>query len=298
MPNHPNTVFVHGAGQQEDAILLKRRLDGMVFGGPQGDRTRLGYYSDVLHGPSPKAPGLERAATDPIKVAADPRATRAKIVAAIVMRQRTGFEKAEDPRRAALVDALLTRADEVAAAEPDATYGGGGLEGRRYPDVGFRIVVGILARDVVKYFFDGYGGECRERVRAALRESRDPVMVIAHSLGTIITFDVLSEREFASRNIVHLVTLGSPLGIENVQDELRERAGQPHPIPAGVHRWSNLADALDPVASNQKLAGEFEPNADGFSVVDDLTIDNKGFLNHALTGYLVISAVREAIAVA
>lgn len=293
---YASTVYVHGAGQQEEATLLKRRLDGAIFGGPQGDRTHLGYYSDILHGPSKPSGGLERLpGADPLALAANPRTSLPDLANAIAGRRPGGLERAGDDRRVRLAEALLARADAVAEEEPKLVYSG--LEGRRFPDVGFRIVVGILARDVIRYLFEDIDDDVRAPVRAALRAARDPVLVIAHSLGTIVTFDVLSEPAFANRDIVRLVTLGCPLGIENVQDELRDRAGQPHPIPPALKSWHNLADKRDPVASGQELAGEFDPNTYAFRVTDDLSVRNERFLHHDLTGYLALDPVRRAIGV-
>jgi hypothetical protein len=291
-----NTVYVHGAGKQEDPILWKRRIDGLIFGGPQGDKTHLGYYSDVLHGRSAPATGLERRRVDAgLEVAADPLASRADVVAAIAPSAAGPLERAGDERRARLVDALIAQADEVAAREADVAYGG--LEGKRFPDIGFRIVVGILARDVIQYLFDGEEEAVREPIREAIRAAADPVLIIAHSLGTIVTFDVLSEPEFANREVVRLVTLGCPLGIENVQDELVNGVGQPNRIPAPIQSWLNLADKDDPVATGQFLEPEFDPNGYGFRIIDDLTVKNAGFVHHELTGYLAIDAVRTAIGV-
>ena len=288
-----DTVYVHGAGQQEHPTLLKRRLDGAIFGSAQGERTHLGYYSDILHGTSPMPGGLEALTpVDPVQKAADPTVSRAELVEALAGKPALGGLEGIN-RPALLAEALLDRADTVAVAEaaarPDA------LEGKRFPDLGFRIVVGILAEDVIKYLFKGYAERVREPVRAALRAARDPVRVVAHSLGTIVVFDVLSEPEFVTRNVVRLVTVGSPLGIENVQDELCNHGGEPHLIPGPVGSWSNLADDDDPVASGQAIAAEFDPNQHGFRIADNLSVENRGFLHHELTGYLKLGPVLDAI---
>jgi len=285
------TVYVHGAGQQEHPLLLKRRLDGLIFGAAQGDRAVVGYYSHILHGLPADPVALEGARPDPIAIAANSSATQADVVAAIAGSTSGGLESSN--RRVAMAHAFVERADEVAAAETGPQRA---LEGVRFPDRGFRIVVAIVARDVIKYLFDGYGEACRDQVRAAIRGASDPTLVVAHSLGSVVTFDVLSERDFSGRE-VYLVTLGSPLGIENVQDELRGPGGPPHPIPGPVRSWANLADDGDPVAIRQVLAPEYRQNTYAFDIVDDLTVDNSGFLNHELTGYLVIDAVRRAIRV-
>jgi len=53
-----------------------------------------------------------------------------------------------------------------------------------------------------------------ERLRAARRWRRQ-VMLIAHSMGSIIAYDVLREagQTLPRLRLAHLVTLGSPLGL-------------------------------------------------------------------------------------
>ena len=62
--------------------------------------------------------------------------------------------------------------------------------------------------------------ELRERLRQAVLNNKDRrIMVIAHSMGTIIAYDVLRAlgREDSSLAIDHFVTIGSPLGLPHVK---------------------------------------------------------------------------------
>ena len=61
----------------------------------------------------------------------------------------------------------------------------------------------------------------RAPLRALLRAERGEVVLVAHSLGTVVAYDVLHELGAAAR-VRRFVTLGSPLGIEEVQDHLRQ----------------------------------------------------------------------------
>ena len=45
----PRIVYIHGAGPQEHRAILKRRLDELLFGGNQGERSIMAYYSDILN---------------------------------------------------------------------------------------------------------------------------------------------------------------------------------------------------------------------------------------------------------
>ena len=113
----------------------------------------------------------------------------------------------------------------------------------------------------------------------------------AIALGTIITYDVLSEAAFADFDIPLLITLGCPLGIENVQKRLRNGKGRPNPTPRAARAWTNFGDRFDPVAIERTLRDEFSP-AD---FVRDESVNNPARNNHDLTGYLSIPLVRTAI---
>ena len=76
----------------------------------------------------------------------------------------------------------------------------------------------------------------------------DTRVVVAHSLGSVVAYEALSAHP--GWPVTTLVTLGSPLGIRNlIFDRLH-----PAPIdgqgvwPAGIVRWSNVADRGDVVA--------------------------------------------------
>lgn len=68
-------------------------------------------------------------------------------------------------------------------------------------------------------------------------------MVIAHSMGTIISYDVLREigREHPGMTVEHYVTIGSPLGLPHVKKKISEENRLVR-TPSIVRRWSNLAD--------------------------------------------------------
>jgi hypothetical protein len=115
-------------------------------------------------------------------------------------------------------------------------------------------------------------------------------VVIAHSLGTVIAYDVLSEPGFAGRTVPLLVTLGSPLGYTEIQDVITK----PLRLPAPVQLWANFADPLDVVALDTSLADEFQ----GAPRIIDARVDNPSPNNHAACGYLAASRVRSTVTAA
>ena len=125
----------------------------------------------------------------------------------------------------------------------------------------------------------------------------DRVMLIAHSMGTIIAYDVL-------RNLGHpdtgfrleqFVTIGSPLGIAAVKARIhseRSYADVPVRTPSVVQeKWVNYADPADIVAVDPTLRGDYGPNAAGIQVKDDLIQNDYTALDgerkpHKSFGYL------------
>ena len=133
-----------------------------------------------------------------------------------------------------------------------------------------------LIPDADAYFFTDKRQPIRDRLRQALNAVVGPVVVVGHSLGTVIAYDVLSEAEFAASVVPLLVTLGSPLGYTEIQDVVT----RPLRLPAPVQLWVNFADPLDLVALDTNLADEFQ----GAPRIIDALVDNPSPNNHAACG--------------
>ena len=99
------------------------------------------------------------------------------------------------------------------------------------------------------------------------RYRRDRVILVAHSMGTIIAHDVLASPRYGL-SVDSLVTIGSPLGLPPIMRRLQQydSAGGAGVCrtPEGVRsRWINLSDLEDQVAFNYDLADDFAPNSRG-----------------------------------
>jgi hypothetical protein len=229
-----------------------------------------------------------------------PKAAAAAIVAATLAspaRRRPGLAAAPAPAPSAnfaeaqrLVEQLYRRADRIASRS--SVVRPGLALGPTFPDPIFRFIVGEFASDVIDYLYGPYTEAMRAPVRQALLENPPPKVFVAHSLGTIILYDVLSEPAFAGLEVNLLVTVGCPLGIGNVQNRLRDRAGRPNPVPASLTAWSNFADRWDPVALDATLRDEFDPPKD---FAKDERVNNPAGNNHDLTGYLSVGIVHSTI---
>ncbi len=156
-----------------------------------------------------------------------------------------------------------------------------------------RVMV-FLLKQVHAYFHDDAArAEIQRRVAAAV--SPDTQVIVGHSLGSVAAYEALcAHPEWPVRT---LVTLGSPLGIRRlIFDRLRPAPRQSGPVagtlrgawPAGLQRWTNVADAGDVVALERHLAPVFD------GTVLDVSIDN-GATAHSISPYLTARQTGQAI---
>ena len=117
------------------------------------------------------------------------------------------------------------------------------------------------------------------------------VVIVSHSMGTMVAYDVLRNCPECPP-VDTLITLGSPLGIREVQEELIAVDAQDVDFPAAkLGRWINVYDPLDPVCgADPKLANDFAP-VSGKSVVD-IKESNWGSWRHTITHYFAGSQLR------
>ena len=138
--------------------------------------------------------------------------------------------------------------------------------------------------------------EVRERLRSVIeKHNNKDILLIAHSMGTIIAYDVLTQyiKEF---NIDTLVTIGSPLGIPYIVNKIKGEEGielseYKMKTPDNIcNHWYNFADKEDLVGMNINLSdyyteNDLKINADSKLVYNDYSINgNKN--PHKSYGYL------------
>ncbi|MGI9272546.1 MAG: alpha/beta hydrolase [Woeseiaceae bacterium] len=141
----------------------------------------------------------------------------------------------------------------------------------------------------------------RQLLKKPLRQARDenrPILLIAHSMGSVIAFEALWQMSRADREAMHidlLLTMGSPLGQHYIQKRIkgRDSIGAVR-FPDNIQRWINLASFGDLTAIDPALGNDFGEMAELGLVecIDDRRIYNwfrlDGELNtHAEYGYLV-----------
>ena len=144
---------------------------------------------------------------------------------------------------------------------------------------GFADVIGLaglairtIAPDIDHYWEpdSSFASDVRCKLTSELGKALcagDDVMVVAHSLGSMIAYDVLwkfsyySEyRELRRRGnpLSILVTLGSPLGNETVKRFLKgSSASGQRKYPTVLRRWENLAAEDDYVCHDETLCDDY-----------------------------------------
>jgi pimeloyl-ACP methyl ester carboxylesterase len=137
----------------------------------------------------------------------------------------------------------------------------------------------------------------REELARKLRKyRRRDILLIGHSMGSIIAYDVLI-HSVPDVRIHTLVTMGSPLGLPPVMLKIIAEEGKKprKPIIAKtpeniVHAWYNFSDLKDRVATDYTLSEDYTANSKNVRAVD-VIIDNdyqyRGIRNpHNVYGYL------------
>ncbi len=131
----------------------------------------------------------------------------------------------------------------------------------------------------------------RERLRQALEDHRDKeILLIAHSMGSIVAYDVLRQLGRDANPpmaVSRLATIGSPIGLAHVKRKMQLEWGRRLRTPSVVSKsWSNFADRRDYVALDAHLRDDYRANSTGIRVHDDRVCNDYPDNPHKSYGYL------------
>jgi hypothetical protein len=144
------------------------------------------------------------------------------------------------------------------------------------------------------------------RTRVTHLISPDTQVVIGHSLGSVVAYEALCARNAADtsegqeggrpRRVRALVTLGSPLGIENlIFDRLQPPPDDGRGVwPGGPGLvWTNVVDAGDVVALVKDLRPAFGDQLNGYVVHNGAHAhDARAYLTDPLTGAAIVAGLQ------
>lgn len=175
------------------------------------------------------------------------------------------------------------------------------------------LILETYFKDLDAYYSDEIEGKyqpvkeiLRERLKSVLKLYKDEeILLIAHSMGSIIAFDVLSLFKDEVQ-IDTLITIGSPLGLPVVVSKiakelnLKNRVSEKLVAPSSIKNfWYNFSDLEDKVAFNYKLNDDISESSNGLTVNDYIVTNNyisDGHHNpHKSYGYLRTPEVAEKI---
>ena len=175
-------------------------------------------------------------------------------------------------------------------------------------------VVKNTIRETARYFSneDNVGQQVRELLKAPLREmfARDErVLIIGHSMGSVIAYDSLWELTHIEKNpgrVDLFLTIGSPLGMRFTQQRLlgrREKGTLRY--PHNIRQWINIASQGDLTALDPDLRDDYKAMLE-LGVIESITDVDGGIFNyfrndlglnvHRSFGYLVNPRMGEVIA--
>jgi len=302
-------VYVHGIGNKPLASVLKCQWDMALFGTALGDRSRMAYWVNREIYPIPSnetcASGdLGDPSTDAAIGGLGVRA--AAIGGEEFSLQREAGALTNDPIRQAWlvrVGAKLLASTEMTRAE----MGTRAIRAKVLPLPEFlrrwiaERLTKLFLRDVNDFLFVKEHRDTMEQVFLdRIQAGGGPFVVVAHSQGTMIAYDVLRRLDPDKFRVPLFVTMGSPLGMQEVQDVLKQWTGGRLPFPPCVEKWVNVAERLDPVAIDNDISNDFEGKIENFSGL--LLNKDAPRHPHSASGYLrtqiVQSTVRDVVGAA
>jgi hypothetical protein len=281
-PSRPTILYVHGAGSQVPEADWLRSHDEVLFAGRRPMPSDFAYFADIVEAAMDLPDHDDDRDDDAPPLHPSLRATPSEPAAHGFLLRLAGAMGPLDFRGRIGMPSI-------------------GMPSIGMPSIG-RPSIGVPAG--MREFYRGVSGYLlgdpilaegiRDRVRAAVRRNPGPLVIVAHSLGSVIVFDVMGDEEFADRQAV-LITVGTALGLPPAQERLQAfRSERPIPLPAGIAVWRNFRSARDVVAmgsSLDDLHADFAP----VERIHSTEVHNRHEFQHSFDGYLATPEVRDAV---
>ncbi len=313
----PHVTFIHGLANKPEAEKLHEiwlralaKGDDPLDLRDEGVTSKLVYWADVLYDqPDPDTAAYE--STEERSVDELDASGAAQIPDAAEVREavflagmRAQFTQMSDAEIATIEAAERAAGDKaIVSTDPSAPT----LERIPLPWWLKKRIMAAQLRDAHHYLFNvefspragityPVQTEIRQRFIAALKAvNTDRHVVVSHSMGTFVAYDCL-KRVADCPPIDGLITLGSPLGVDELQDcfkpDWTRNGGFPDDRIKG--RWVNIFDHLDVVCgSDPKIANDF--CSAGNARITDIEVSNEGWWRHSLVKYFVQPELRKTL---
>jgi hypothetical protein len=221
-------VYVHGIGNKPEETVLRCQWDHALLGFGLGERSRMAYWCQADRHGSPEAATCAQADAVGARSLRAPgfgaRAIERAVAAEAPLSEVVDELAANEAQRASLMRVLreLDPPATTARGAKRATARAKLLEDVNFFDPLTRLVTSLFLKDVRDFFFDAIRRrQMKARLLERLSAGGGPFVVVAHSLGSVIAYSVLLELE-GKVELPRLVTIGSPLGLAEVKDQLRK----------------------------------------------------------------------------
>lgn len=282
-------VFVHGRAQEhKDAVALKGEwLEALGEGLAKSGLTlpiaeadvRFPFYGTTLYDLTKGRSAAE--AAEIVVRGTETDADEARFLRAVVeeVRKRAGITEAQlaeiagqdvverGPGQWEWVQAILRAVDR------HVPHGSGGG-------------IALATRDVYQYLKNAaIRQHIDDGVSQALAAGRETV-VVAHSLGTVVAYNMLTELGTARGwNVPLFITLGSPLAVTEIRKTMRGLGG-PLRCPPCAGAWFNAMDERDIVALYPLTTTHFPIDPAVPAIENKTDVRNRTENRHGIAGYL------------
>ena len=154
-----------------------------------------------------------------------------------------------------------------------------------------KYMAGLFLHQAIVYINDkALAQKIDMKVSSALfQDKADPVIIIAHSLGTVVSYRILASATAGARQVPLFVTLGSPLSVRMFKSILPARGAIPNP-PIGA--WFNGRDKEDFVTLGRAIT-QLSIGFSGITDCSDIVGDDTD--RHSILRYLSSPAVAKVI---
>ena len=305
-------TFVHGIMNQPspDRLLREWKRD-LADGGDGVDLDVYGvtssmvYWADVMYGAATDAGGAPH---ESIEYEGIEPGSLTEVDESYI-NEATGDEKHFIESMIANYD--LDHPDEPAGeSAPDVAAearvaAASALEAVPLPWFVKRPLMRLLLRDVHHYLFNsshsprsGSTYKVRDEVRKRFGDAvgavdGGPHVVVAHSLGSVIAYDCL-KRVADMKKVDLLVTIGTPLGMSEIQHNMKPEWSKDDGYPGELPRWVNVVDRLDPVCVADPIIANDYMRQRATVVVDEV-VSNGGVMRHPSGKYFRQAVVQDAV---
>ncbi len=153
-------------------------------------------------------------------------------------------------------------------------------------------IAGKLLKDLGNYYKDNaFRNNVNNTLLTLLDEYKnDEIILISHSMGTIVAYDVLRALGRSADNqdfcVEHFITMGSPLGLSVVKGNVIDFNGKLRTPSCVKNSWVNFSDPQDVVCLDTHLGDDYEANSSNVCVKDVLVCNDYPKNEHKSYGYL------------